>query len=489
MYIKQIFFLDSSQKNANIKQRRNQKKSSKQKMATQSSIKRSDKRTTKRRVSKDRAPHRPDRNNKTSTRRPNLHQQILSPTKLANVTRQANTFKDRKQKPKKSKLSTKRENNLEINVPSSKRNERKISLRRTTLRKDETNTLSKGKQESLQNTSQPNQKKGIRTGRGQASGPKTKVTQPRTSQKLKRKGFQSSKEKIITPLTDCARTALDDGSKRKKTRGNLNDNFEDMFLRKVDVKAHIRFGIGQNIHGISVTPGSQVWVNYQKNHVKLFSVSGDELRSFDLEYCPVFNCCTPNGDLLVTQGYAGWSSAVIQMISHEGTEMMFADLSSYADLLCGVHYQDENMYVIGHRHVPKRYFVLKLNMNGEVEEILETNTECRNINHIISHEGQIIAMCTTEFAMLPIHNGGISSRPVNKVQLKNTYSASTSVDNLGNVIVASGSKIMIIDPSLEHVFVIDTDIQGTILSTAVDQLNQLWIGTENENLYIVKYLR
>lgn len=290
-------------------------------------------------------------------------------------------------------------------------------------------------------------------------------------------------------MTDCARTALDDGSKRKKTRGNLNDNFEDMFLRKVDVKAHIRFGIGQNIHGISVTPDNQVWVNYQKNHVKLFSVSGDELRSFDLEYCPVFNCCTPNGDLLVTQGYAGWSSAVIQMISHEGTEMMFADLSSYADLLCGVHYQDENMYVIGHRHVPKRYFVLQLNMNGEVEEILETNTECRNINHIISHQGQIIAMCTTEFAMLPIHNGGISSRPINKVHLKNTYSASTSVDNLGNVIVASGSKIMIIDPSLEHVFEIDTDIQGTILSTAVDQQNQLWIGTENENLYIVKYLR
>lgn len=128
-------------------------------------------------------------------------------------------------------------------------------------------------------------------------------------------------------------------------------------------------------------------------------------------------------------------------------------------------------------------------MNGEVEEILETNTECRNINHIISHQGQIIAMCTTEFAMLPIHNGGISPRPINKVQLKNTYSASTSVDNLGNVIVASGSKIMIIDPSLEHVFEIDTDIQGTILSTAVDQQNQLWIGTENENLYIVKYLR
>uniref|UniRef100_K1PGR1 Uncharacterized protein n=1 Tax=Magallana gigas TaxID=29159 RepID=K1PGR1_MAGGI len=482
-------FLDSGQKNANMKQRNNQKESSKQKTETQSSIKRSEKRTTKRRVSTDRAPHRPDRNNKASTRISNWNQQIVSPTKLANVNRQANTVKDRKQKPKKASRSNKRDINLKKIVPSSKRNERKQSLRRGTLRKNEKNTLSKGGQESLQTTSRPNQKRGIRTGQGQISGPKTKVTQPRTSQKRKRKGFQSSKEKIITPSTDCARTALDDGSTRKKTRRNLNDNFQDMLLRKVDVKAHIHFGIGQNILGISVTPDNQVWVNYQKKHVKLFSASGDELRSFDLEYCPVFNCCTPNGDLLVTQGYAGWSSAVIQMISREGTEMMFADLSSYADLLCGVHYQDENMYVIGHRHVPKRYFVLKLNMNGEVEEILETNTECRNINHIISHQGQIIAMCTTEFAMLPIHNGGISARPINKVQLKNTYSASTSVDSLGNVIVASGSKIMIIDLSLEHVFEIDTDIQGTILSTAVDQQNQLWIGTENENLYIVKYLR
>lgn len=62
-----------------------------------------------------------------------------------------------------------------------------------------------------------------------------------------------------------------------------------------------------------------------------------------------------------------WSSAVIQLISREGTGMMFADISPYADLLCGVHYQDENVYVIGHRHVPKTYFVLKLHMNGEVE--------------------------------------------------------------------------------------------------------------------------
>lgn len=43
------------------------------------------------------------------------------------------------------------------------------------------------------------------------------------------------KKRFITPMTGW----------------NLNDSLEDMFLRKVDVKAHIRFGIGQNIHGIS----------------------------------------------------------------------------------------------------------------------------------------------------------------------------------------------------------------------------------------------
>lgn len=62
-----------------------------------------------------------------------------STLKLANVNRQANTVKDLKQKPKKSRLSTKRDNNLQKNVPSSENNERKLSLRR----KNEKNTLSK----------------------------------------------------------------------------------------------------------------------------------------------------------------------------------------------------------------------------------------------------------------------------------------------------------------------------------------------------------
>lgn len=118
-------------------------------------------------------------------------------------------------------------------------------------------------------------------------------------------------------------------------------------------------------------------------------------------------------------------------------------------------------------------------------------TQNAEIKIIISHHGQIIDMYTTEFAMLPIPNSEMSSEAINRMHLKNIYSANVFVDNLGNVIVASDSKTIIIDPSLEHVFEMNTDIQGTctILSTAVDQQNQLWIGTEDETLYIVKYLR
>lgn len=118
-------------------------------------------------------------------------------------------------------------------------------------------------------------------------------------------------------------------------------------------------------------------------------------------------------------------------------------------------------------------------------------TQNAEIKIIISHHGQIIDMYTTEFAMLPIPNSEMSPEAINRMHLKNIYSANVFVDNLGNVIVASDSKTIIIDPSLEHVFEMNTDIQGTctILSTAVDQQNQLWIGTEDENLYIVKHLR
>lgn len=84
-----------------------------------------------------------------------------------------------------------------------------------------------------------------------------------------------------------------DGLNNEKTRKNLRDGFRDMFLKKVDVKTQIPFGMGKRING------NQVWENYQQNHVKLFSSFGNELRSFELEYSPVFNCCTSNDDLLL----------------------------------------------------------------------------------------------------------------------------------------------------------------------------------------------
>lgn len=48
-------------------------------------------------------------------------------------------------------------------------------------------------------------------------------------------------------------------------------------------------------------------------------------------------------------------------------------------------------------------------------------TQNAEIKIIISHHGQIIAMCTTEFAMLPIPNSEMSSEAINRMHLKNIY--------------------------------------------------------------------
>lgn len=424
--------------------------------------------------------------NKTAVRKPkwNLPKTIQpkatkgnkhSKQKLANNNQKANTVIERKQKTKKSKLLDKSDNKQKTKTLST-RNETKLSLRRT-AEKNNKSTPSKGKQESQRNTRRPSQKKDIRLGQDQGAIEKKKVAQPRSTRTRKSRGCQSSRENNSTPKTD----RLDN----KKTRRNLHDDFGNMFLKKLDVKTHIPFGMSKRINGISVTHDNQVWVNYQ-NHVKLFSASGDELRSFDLEYSPIFNCCTPNGDLLVTQGFT--ANSTVQLIPREGTGRVFADLSSYADSLCGICYQDEKIYVIGSKGELRQFFVLRLDMDGEVEEVFET-TEYRHMNHLISHHGRIFAMCTFKFAMLPLDNGKISLEAINRVHLKNTFAASASVDNLGNVIVASASKIYVINPSLERVFKVDTDIQAVIYATAVDQHNQLWIGTHDGNLYIVKYLR
>lgn len=202
--------------------------------------------------------------------------------------------------------------------------------------KNKKNTALKGKQESLKNTRQSDQKKHIRSGQDQGSIEKKKVTHPRTSQKRKSVGCKSPKDKSNTTLQkDRNRVTVEEGSTNKKTRRNLHDDFTNMFLKKVEVKSHILLGVDKRISGISVTHDNQVWVTSQHKHVQLFSASGDEIRSFNLDY-PVFTCCTPNGDLLVTRGYGEHSRAEIQLIPREGTGRVFADLSSYADTLCGV---------------------------------------------------------------------------------------------------------------------------------------------------------
>lgn len=407
--------------------------------------------------------------------------------KLVKSNQQGNAVIEKKQKLKKSKLIAQIDNSQKKKTHST-RNETKLSPQRRTVGKNKKNTALKGKQESLKNTRQSDQKKHIRSGQDQGSIEKKKVTHPRTSQRRKSVGCKSPKDKSNTALQkDRNRVTVEEGSTNKKTRRNLHDDFTNMFLKKVEVKSHILVGVDKRISGISVTHDNQVWVTSQHKHVKLFSASGDEIRSFNLDY-PVFTCCTQNGDLLVTRGYGEHSRAEIQLIPREGTGRVFADLSSYADTLCGVCYQDGKIYVIGNMRKSSKHFILKLDMNGEVEEVIKT-TDSRHMNHIISHHGQIIVMCTFKFAMLPIVSGKISSKAISRVHFKNYFSASASVDNLGNVIVASGAKIIVIDASLERMFKICTDMQESITATAVDQLNQLWIGTEKGNLYIVKYLQ
>lgn len=393
--------------------------------------------------------------------------------KLVKINQQGNAVIEKKQKLKKSKLIAQIDNSQKKKTHST-RNETKLSPQRRTVGKNKKNTALKGKQESLKNTRQSDRKKHIRSGQDQGSIEKKKVTHPRTSQKRKSVGCKSPKDKSNTTLQkDRNRVTVEEGSTNKKTRRNLHDDFTNMFLKKVEVKSHILLGVDKRISGISVTHDNQVWVTSQHKHVKLFSASA---------------CCTQNGDLLVTRGYGEHSRAEIQLIPREGTGRVFADLSSYADTLCGVCYQDGKIYVIGNMRKSSKHFILKLDMNGEVEKVIKT-TDSRHMNHIISHHGQIIVMCTFKFAMLPIVSGKISSKAISRVHFKNYFSASASVDNLGNVIVASGAKIIVIDASLERMFKICTDMQESITATAVDQLNQLWIGTEKGNLYIVKYLQ
>eukprot|EP00105_Crassostrea_gigas_P017067 XP_011434702.1 PREDICTED: uncharacterized protein LOC105333431 isoform X1 [Crassostrea gigas] len=286
---------------------------------------------------------------------------------------------------------------------------------------------------------------------------------------------------------------------KRKSKGckELSGKFADMFLNKLDLVAHI--GNHSPIHGISVTHDNLVWVNSLSKRVNLYNSSGDLLRFFDLDYHPVSNCCMPNGDLLVTQAYSIGAKPTVEYISREGNTRLLADLSMHTSLLCGIIYQDERIYVIGHAD---KYIIIKVDINGEVERVFETKPDRMNVNHLISQNGRIFALNTQMFSMYLLGSDEISSKVINKVEVDKSYSGSASVDNFGNIIVGTdpaasiivgtdppASKIVVIDPRLERKHEIGCDFLGRVRATAVDKQNQLWIGTDAGNLYIAKYLK
>nr|XP_034325371.1 uncharacterized protein LOC105331808 isoform X2 [Crassostrea gigas] len=284
-------------------------------------------------------------------------------------------------------------------------------------------------------------------------------------------------------------------SKKERCRKELPGMFAKMFLKKLDLVSCIK-GMDENnysqIPGISVTHDNLVWVNHLQNkkEVKLYNSAGELLRSFDLDYYPVFNSCMPNGDLLVTRIHTVGAKPIVELFSREGKTRMLADLSTHTEKLSGIIYQDERIYVIGHSCYKSS--ILKLDMNGEVEKVFEPKPECITIEHIISQNGQIFALKNDIFSMHLLGSDKISSEAINKVVVDKSYSASASVDNFGNIIIgvhSPGPKIVIIDPRLERKHEIRCDFSERIRSTAVDKQNHLWIGTDDGHLYIAKYLK
>lgn len=350
---------------------------------------------------------------------------------------------------------------------------------------------------SLRNTRPPIQENEVRP--DEAKGPVLKKEiEPNASQIEKANkctAHEDENTEQITShggMTDCL-TAV------KTQRGlpsSSEGNFANMFLRKVDTIANICTDrIRSAISGVRVTYDNLVWVIYVRNHVKLFSSSGDVLRSIDLDFWPFSYSCMPNGDLLVTQGNDGSPpKPSIELISREGNTRRIADLSAVVQYIRSILYQDERIYVIGQKQKRNQYIIIQLEMNGEVEKVYELKPNCVKIDHLISLHGQIFAMRFEKFGMLPLGTDEVSSVPVNKVHVKKACSSGASVDNFGNVIVGSGSllsNIIVIDPRLErkHKIYFDKPQSGPIRSTAVDQQNQLWIVTDDGNLYITKYLK
>ncbi|XP_062582069.1 uncharacterized protein LOC134243857 [Saccostrea cucullata] len=320
---------------------------------------------------------------------------------------------------------------------------------------------------------------------------KEEQSRPNSRLNAKAESFKKSKAKTnkkILPKNNRIR------KRAQKVQNSVPDvtsakPFSNLFLKKITVKNHHTIHEKEgNIHGISVSEDNLVWVNHLINTVHLRHTTGKMIRSFKLDFRPVFNCCTPSGDILVTQGYGAGAKPTISLISREGDVKELADLSSYASNLCGILCQDERIYVVAFMALDKNYFVIKLNMNGEVEHVYHTQKASENINQIISINGQIAALRTNSDGFMPLEVDHISPRKMNKINIT-LYSASASVDKFGNVIMGSNASLFIINPGLEYMHEIPTGTSEEIISTATDQQNQLWFGTRSGKLYSTKYLK
>lgn len=274
-------------------------------------------------------------------------------------------------------------------------------------------------------------------------------------------------------------------------------NFAESFLKKVDVKRHIPppesddpLPYLKTIGGISVCDDNLIWVNYTLHRqVKLFTPSGEVLKTVRLDDRCQFTCCLPSGDLLLTQGTMYGSQPIITLVQRTGDVRKFANLCSFAKNLLGILFQDDMIYVIGHR-TPKKDFIITLNMDGVVQTIIDTKPDKMNINHIISYSqtGRIFAVSTDGFAIFPLETASVSSKEINKVHVNHTYSKTACFDNFGNLIIGLRSEIFVTDPSLERSHEIQTGFPVLVTSTAVDKQNQLWIGIGTGDLYITEYL-
>jgi hypothetical protein len=349
---------------------------------------------------------------------------------------------------------------------------------------------SKASEREIPNTPNQRQKKRRRNGKVKKNANQKVEDHTSIQQIIKAKHTTVSKTKMIkrNSKKKAHELATDTGNLLLLGKECSPKSFPSLFAKKITPRCHSELGNLREIHGISVSHDNLVWVNHLQKCIHLQHTSGEVLRKIQLDYSPVFNCPTPSGDILVTQGCAGGSKPVITLVSRDGNSRELADLSPYATNLYGILCENEDVYVAveGNRS-PYTNSIIKLSISGEVERVYNIENYCF-INKIISLNGQIIGLSTSGTIMMPLKNEIISSEKVNKVDIQSLYSASASVDNFGNVIVASYNKLVIIHPNLEIMHTIDADV-GSIISTAVDKNNQLWLGTSSGQLYSAQYLK